>query len=485
MTGIGAALGAACLLLAAAGQAVPAEAPQDAIARATVGAEARSGLSLTIYNRDLGLVQESRRVPFAAGENLIRLVDVSPSLQPETLSLEGEGLSLVEQSFLFDLLSPRSLLEESVGETVWLVRTHPQTGEDILLEAELLSVTGGVLLKVGDRIETAEAGRIAFRDLPEGLPEKPTLEARLASAAAGERALGLQYLTGGLTWQADYRAALNAAEDRLDLTGLVTLTNTSGADYPDARLRLVAGEVNQAGGPVPQYRATAMLAEAAAPAPGMPAQAAGDQHLYEVPRPVSLRDRETKQVVLLESAQVPVVKEFRFEELVTAQGGPEEIGPVSAAVVLRFDNDADEGGPGKPLPAGTVRVYGPAGGQEGAESSAASPIFLGEDRIGHTPDGEEVRLAIARAFDVTGRSRVTAFERLSNKSYETAQEITIANAKDEAVQVKVVGQFPAGWRMLEESAGHEAETANRVAWTLQVPAGGETELTYRVRVTRP
>ncbi len=474
-TQAGALLGAACLLLATAGEAVPAQAQKSV----TVGAEARSTLDLTIYNRDLGLVQESRQVAFQQGGNLIRLTDVSPSLQAETLSLEGEGLRLVEQSFLFDLLSPRRLLEESVGKTVWLVRSHPQTGEDLLVEAELLSVTNGVLLKVGDRIETAEAGRIAFRDLPAGLPEKPTLEARLESASAGERPLSLQYLTGGLTWQADYRAALNADEDRLDLTGLVTLTNTSGIGYPDARLRLVAGEVNQGPKAAPQYRGTAMMAEAAAPAPGMPAQQAGDQHLYQVPHPVSLSDRETKQVVLLESAQVPVTKEFRFEELVTAQGGPEEIGPVSAAVVLRFDNDAKAGGPGKPLPAGTVRVYGPVGYDDG------SSIFLGEDRIGHTPDGEEVKLAIAKAFDVTGRSRVTAFERLSNKSYESAQEITIANAKDEAVQVKVVGQFPAGWRMLEESAAHEAEAANRVVWTLEVPAGGETKLTYRVRVTRP
>jgi len=480
LTRFAAVLGAACLLLG--GFGVQSQA-QDA--ELEVGAESRTALTVTIYNRDLGLVRDIRRVDFAAGENLLALGDISPALRPETLALEGEGLSLVNQTFAFDLLSPQRILEKSVGDTVWVVRSNPQTGEETEVEAELLSVAGGVVLRVGERIETGNAsgsatggGRLAFRELPEGLRSKPALVARLASDAAGARDLGIQYLTGGLTWQADYRAEVNAAEDRLALTGLVTLTNASGAAYPDARVRLVAGEVHQAGPSPVQRGAVAMMAEAAAPAPGMAAQAAGDQHLYEVPRPVSLADRETKQVLLLESRDVPVEKGFRFEDLVYAQGGPEEVGPVSAAVVFRFDNDAEAGGPGQPLPGGIVRVYQPAGAD-------GAPVFTGEDRIRHTPEGEEVRLAIARAFDVTGRSRITSYERLSNTSYRTAQKITLANAKDEEVRVTVVGQMPPGWRMLEESRPHEAETANRIAWTLEVPAGGEATLTYRVQVTRP
>ena len=481
---LGALLGAAWILAGGLG-ALAQEGEQE------IGADSRTALTVTIYNRDLGLVREVRRVDFAAGENVLVLGDVSPALRPETLALEGDGLSLLDQSFAFDLLTPQRLLEKSAGDTVWVVRTHPQTGEESAVEAELLSVRGGVVLRVGGRIETGSApglsaagGRLAFPSLPEGLRREPALVARLASARAGARGLAIEYLTGGLTWQADYRAEINAAEDRLQLTGLVTLTNSSGAAFPDAVVRLVAGEVNQAGPSPVQRGATAMMAEAMAPAPGMAAQAAGDQHLYRVPRPVSLADRETKQVLLLESREVPVEKEYRFEELVHAQGGPEEVGPVSAAVVFRFDNDQAKGGPGRPLPGGIVRVYQPGGSSEGEEAGGA-PVFTGEDRIGHTPEGEEVRLAIARAFDVTGRSRITAYERLSNKSYRTAQEIVLSNAKDEAVRVKVVGHMPPGWRMLEESRPHEKETANRIAWTLEVPAGGEATLTYRVQVTRP
>jgi len=478
--------GLALTLLLLGGAAIrPAAVAAAGAAEREVGADSRSALTVTVYNSDLGLVREVRRVDFAAGENVLVLGDVSPALWPETLALEGAGLSLLEQTFAFDLLSPQRILEKSVGETVWVIRENPETGEETAAAAELLSVAGGVVLKIGDRIETgspdgsmAAGGRLAFGDVPAGLRRDPAVLARLVSDEAGARDLDIQYQTGGLTWQADYRAEVNAAEDRLDLTGLVNLTNTSGLAYPDARVRLVAGEVNQAG-PMPLQRANvAMMAEAMAPAPGMAAQAAGDQHLYEVPRPVSLADRETKQVLLLARRDVPVVKEYRFEELVAAQGGAEEIGPVSAAVAFRFDNAAAAGGPGEPLPGGIVRVYQPGG-------SDGEPVFLGEDTIGHTPEGEEVRLSIARAFDVTGRARTTAYERLSNTSYRIAQEITVSNAKEEAVQVKVVGYLPPGWRMLEESRPHEAETANRIAWILDVPAGGAADVSYRMQVTRP
>jgi hypothetical protein len=472
-------LGRGCPLLAAVALAVLVAAGSRGLAaEREVGVEGRSDLVVTVYNRNLGLIGETRRIALQTGENVLALSEVSPSLRPETLLLEGAGVRLLEQSLRFDLLTPRRLLEKSVGGTVWVVRTHPETGEETLIEAELLSVAEGPVVRIGGRVESVPADRLAFAAVPEGLRPRPTLIARLESEAAGEHDLRIQYLTAGLTWQADYLAEVNAEEDRLDLTGLVTLSNTSGVDFPDARLRLVAGVVNQAGAPIAMRGAVTMMAEAAAPAPaGLAAQAIGEQHLYEVERPVTLADREIKQIVLLRAHGVSVSKEFRFEALVNLQGGAEEIGPLQADVVLRFENVAGVG-PGKPLPGGVVRVYQP-GGADGA------PVFIGEDRIGHTPEGEEVRLAIARAFDVTGRAKRTALERLSSKSYETAQEIVVANAKDQAVQVKLVGHMPPGWRMLEESAAHEQETANRIAWTLTVPAGGKTTLSYRARVTRP
>ncbi len=456
---------------------------QDELA---LGPEARSALTLTIYNTNLALVSERRRVELPAGEQRLAILDVSRQLQPETVILSGDGLALVEQGFDVDLMTPRRLLERALGARVW-VRRQAAQGETTYLEGRLISIADLPLVRIGERLEQvphgdlvfeAEAGREGFRD-------RPTLFATLQSAEAGARELGIAYLTGGLTWQADYVARLNEAEDRLDLSALITLRNDSGVDFDEATLRLVAGQINQVGGPKVMARAATMeMAMADAPmaaAAPVAQQPLGDQHLYGLERPLSLADRQSKQVGLLAVAEVPVTKQYRFEALINGFGGAEEIGPVKAQVRLEFEND-EASGLGRPLPAGVVRVYqaGPADMPGGT-----APVFLGEDRIGHSAAGETLRLTTGRAFDVTGKSRRTAFDRISNKTYETGQEVTVENAKASAIEVKLVGQMPPGWRVVEESQAHEVESANRPVWTLAVPAGGEATLRYKVRVTRP
>ncbi|MFQ6017299.1 MAG: DUF4139 domain-containing protein [Kiloniellaceae bacterium] len=444
-------------------------------AERSVGADARTAVTVTIYNRDLGLVSERRRVALAEGENRLALKDVSAALRPETVLLRGPGFHLIEQSFVFDLLTPQRLLEDSVGKDVRVVRTHPQTGEETLVDAELLSIAQGPVLRIGDRIETTVPGRIVFDRLPEGLRQRPTLLARLESASGGETELEFSYLTGGLSWAADYLAELNAAEDALDLTGLITVTNRTGIGFADAAVRLVAGEVSQAYDVRPLSGAQVMAEAAAAPAAPAP-QALGDRYLYDLGRRVNLAPRETKQVTLLRAENVRVRKDYRFETLVNANPRAEEIGPLNAAITLEVENEA-QGGLGQPLPAGIVRIYQVAGGDGGK-------VFAGADRIRHVPEGERFELSLGTAFDVTGRARRTAFERLSNRSYETAQEITVKNAKAKAVAVRLVGHMPPGWRMLSETAPHERKTANKIVWTLDVPGKGEAKLGYRVRVSR-
>lgn len=452
-----------------------------------VGPESRTALTLTVYNQDLALIGERRSVDLAAGDNRLAILDVSRLLRPETVILSGEGLALVEQGFDVDLMTARRLLDRALGGRVWVRRADPDGGNERYLEGTLISIAEQPLVRLGDRLEQVPAGSIVFEADAGGADfrDRPTLFATLEAAAAGPREIGIAYLTGGFSWQADYVAALNAAEDRLDLSALITVSNNSGTDFENAALRLVAGQINQVGGMPKMARsemlqAAAMDAPMAAASPAPVAQPIGDQHLYSLQRRISLANRQTKQVGLLDASAVAVEKEYRFENLIAAYGGAEEIGPVKARVVLTFDNEEDSG-LGRALPAGVVRVYQAGPGEGPAE---AAPVFLGEDRIAHSAEGEEIRLDTGSAFDVTGRSRHTAFERISNKTYETAQEVTVENAKDEAIEVIVVGQMPPGWRMLEESLPHVAETANRLAWTLQVPAGGEAKLSYRVRVTR-
>lgn len=446
-------------------------------AERAVGGEARTALTLTVYQQDLGLVSERRRIALGVGEAVVALEDVSGMLRPETVLLGGDGLRVLSRSFDADLLTPRRLLEAAVGSMVRVVKTHPETGEESVVEAQLLSVAEGIVLRIGDRIETTVPGRIVFDDLPEGVRAEPTLVVRLAGDGAGDHALELSYLTGGLSWRADYVLSVTPSGDGIDLNALVSLTNQTGTDYEAATVRLLAGEVSQAedNAPPRPMQEMAMRSAMADEKEAMPApQAASDRYLYTLPGKIDLTHGEQRQVTLLTASGVPVQRIYRFDELVQPYPGAEEIGPLNAQIVLGFENDAAKG-LGQPLPAGTIRVY---------EGSGDAPLFVGADRIGHTAAGEEIELTLGRAFDVTGEARRTALERLSDRSYETAQEITLRNAKDTAVDVKLVGHMPPGWKILEESAPHDVETANTLAWTLTVPAGGEATLSYRVRVSR-
>ena len=206
-------------------------------------------VAVTIYNENLALVKDQRKIPFASGQNALAFRDVSARMRPETAllrSLTSPGkLSVIEQNFDFDLLTPQKLLDKYVGKSVSIIRMNPATGVETTEQAQVLAANNGVVMKIGDRIETGIPGRIVYPDVPANLRDRPTLVMSLNNGGAAQQDVELSYLTGGLAWKADYVAELNAADDRLDLSGWVTLTNTSGTSYNNAKLQLVAGDVNQ------------------------------------------------------------------------------------------------------------------------------------------------------------------------------------------------------------------------------------------------
>ena len=226
-------------------------------------------VAVTIYNENLALVKDTRKVNLAAGEGRLAWRDVSARMRPETALLRDlthpKGFYLVEQNFDFDLLTPQTLLDKYVGKRVTVIRTNPATGADSREDTTVLATNNGVVLQYADRIETGVPGRIAFPSVPGNLRDHPTLVMYLNAAQAADDTLELSYLTGGLSWRADYVAELSKNEDKLDLNGWVTLTNTSGATYQNAKLQLVAGDVNQV--------QDAMRQEVMASAPRMVAKA--------------------------------------------------------------------------------------------------------------------------------------------------------------------------------------------------------------------
>ena len=452
--------------------------PVDEIVAA---ASDQHSVAVTIYNGDLATVRDVRRVTLREGGNVLAWRGVSPQMRAGTAHLRSLAaparLRLVEQDFDFGGLTPQTLLEAYVGREVTVIRTHPATGAETRETARVLSAEGGVVLQFADRVETGVPGRLAFPGVPEGLRAAPALVVSLSSATRGAADIELSYLTGGLTWRADYVAELGAAEDRIDLAGWATLTNQSGAAYPNARLHLVAGDLNRVHDTQPS-RALMNMAKTA-DAPEMQQEALLDYHLYTLPRPTTLAQNQTKQIALMSAGAVPARKTYLLQGepfYYTSQQG--DLGQkLKVGVVVEFDNRGD--GLGTPLPGGVIRVY--------KRDAAGHVQFVGEDRIAHTPQNETVRVRLGDAFDITGARRQTDFQvvasgpRTSNV-VESAYEIVLKNAKAEAVTVQVREPMPGDWTVLSSSHPHTKAAAGWATWQVKVPAGGEARLSYRVRI---
>ena len=469
---------------------LPAPAALAAPPAPAIPAEHRSTLddqqsvAVTIYNEQLALIKDRRRVVLDAGTTRLALRDVSAQMQPQTALLRSldvpHAFHVLEQNFDFDLLTPAKLLEKSVGRSVRIVKTHPMTGAEGVETAQVLAATaGGVVLQVGDRIETGVPGRIVFDSVPPNLRDRPTLVTELQTATAGPRAVELSYLSSGLAWQADYVAELRADNGSLDLSGWVTLTNRSGTAYPNARLQLVAGDVNRVRQEVSllKARGNAAVLDLKEEAPRMTQQALFEYHLYTLERPTTLADNQTKQVALMHAAGMPVTKELVLAGEPHYYGSSAgEIGrKLKVGVFVEFDN-REASGLGLPLPKGVVRVY-----QRDAQGRAQ---FIGEDRIDHTPKNDKVRLRLGNAFDITADKKQTDFrvrpQPGRHDAYESAYEIVLRNAKAEAVTVTVREPVPGDWTMLQESQRHTRVAAGTAQWQVSVPAGASRTLSYRV-----
>ncbi|MFZ5773366.1 MAG: DUF4139 domain-containing protein [Thermodesulfobacteriota bacterium] len=442
----------------------------------------QQGVSVTIYNQDLALVKDRRTISLPAGQHVLAFREVSARIKPETALLAGGDLDVLEQNFEFDLLTPQALLEKYVGQEVTVIRTHPTTGEESREQARVLSASDGVVLKLGDHIETGIPGRLVFDHVPENLRDRPTLTMLTDSSTDQPRQVELSYLTGGLAWQADYVAELNPADNAMDINGWVTLTNQSGATYRNASLQLVAGDVHQVSPEEPARRLLMEkpMAMSAEMQDAMAEEQMFEYHLYSLERPTTIRDNQTKQVALLQAGQVPCRKELILQGAdyyYRSQYG--ELGQKMKIGVFVEIANSKENHLGLPLPRGVVRVY--------KKDSRDRLQFIGEDRIDHTPENETLRLKLGDSFDVTANRRQTDFQKVAGFTrydyvYEAAFRIELKNGRKEAAAVKVVEPIPGDWEMLEESLPHAKASSNTAVWQVPVPPLGATNLTYKVRV---
>lgn len=440
----------------------------------------QQAVAVTIYNDNLALVRDERRIDVARGVSNLALRDVSANMDPTTALLRSitapGAISVIEQNFDFDLLSPEKLLEKYVGRSVTVIHTNDKTGVETREQAKVLSVNGGVVLQYANRIETGVDGRLAFSSIPANLRDIPTLVTDLDNTHVGPQTVELDYLTGGMSWRADYVGVLNGSDTLLDMNGLVTLINTSGASYHNAHMQLVAGTINRA--QVPETVRTLGTVTLRS-ADQMRQENLFEYHLYTLGRLTTIADKQTKQVALMSASSIPVTKSLELRGAgyyYTEQAG--DLGQrLKPQIYLEFANEG--GGLGIPLPAGIVRIY--------KKDSQGNAQFVGEDNIDHTARGERIRLLLGESFDVTATKKQTDFKRiepytLGRYVYQSSYEIEMRNAKDAAVPLKVVELLPGDWQIVSENMPHVKSSSTTATWNVMIPPKGKTTLAYTVRV---
>ena len=440
------------------------------------GADKR--LSLTIYNSDLALVEHVRPVSVAAGRHRLEFKGVSAQIMSQTVSFGGTGLEIIEQNFDYDLLTPEKLMEKAVGQQVRIVRTNPGTGEETEETAEVLSTVGGVVLKIGERIEVLREdgipARVIFDKVPPNLRASPTLSVLAEAKQPVNADVTLAYLTRGLSWNADYVAVFAEAQGNVSIQGWITLTNNSGTTFENANAQLVAGDVNVVGSEAEWFQQYNMRRfntgnRRAAGVESSAREQLADYYVYPIAQATTIANNQTKQVSFLSAERVKADRGYE-QTFYDFQSQDE---PVSAEVRVRFSN-SQASGLGDQLPSGVVRVY--------ARDARGQPQFVGEDRIGHTSAGSDLALKIGDAFDVTIQPTLRQTTRASRRETDYDMAYLVRNAR--AAPVTVTIRQDDLWRYNEvraQSIEGRRTDADSFAWDVPVPANGETELTFTIR----
>ncbi len=445
-------------------------------AQVAIGRDAQRDVMVTIYNGNLGLVKDVREARLPTGLHETEFTDVAAQIDPTTVHLKSltdpAGLRILEQNYEYDLLSSGKLMEKYVGRMVRLYNT-----DGTYLEAKLLS-TAGPVFEINGQIHLGHNGRLVLPSLPENLVSKPTLVWLLRNALAGAQRIEASYLTGGITWKADYVMVLDPTDTKADLTGWVTIDNRSGATYGNAALKLVAGDVNRA----PEGRRNQRALEVAAKAASMQdatrdftSEGFFEYHLYTLDGRTTLKDNQTKQLALMSASDVPVLKQLIYygaqDYYRTSYGMP--MSNQKVGVYLDIKN-AKANRLGVPLPKGKVRVY--------KADASGSQQFVGEDWIDHTPKDERVRIKMGEAFDLVAERTQRDWRKLSPGVYEVEWEIALRNHKAADQTVWVIEPVPGDWQVLTATHPGEKLEAHTLRFQVPVPKEGAAKLTYRVRL---
>jgi hypothetical protein len=458
------------------------EAPRATGADQSTSLNDQTDLNVTVYNSNIALVRDVRNLTLPGGVFRLKFMDIAATVNPATVHFRSltdpEKLGVIEQNYEYDLLEPAKLLHKYVGKEVTLVRSYQESGttkrEEI--KATLLSDNNGPVWKIGNDIVTgvyAESYR--FPEVPANLYDRPTLLMSLENSGPRKQQIEASYLANNLSWNSDYVLTVARDDKSADLDGWVTLVNNSGTAFHNARLQLVAGDLNRIQAPSPSPMNGAVLEMKAARAQQFAQENFSEYHLYTLGRRTSVEDKESKQISLLQGSAVPVEKIFVVNGNNYYYRNAQNPGsPIKDPVLVyyKFRND-EKSGLGIPLPAGNLRVY--------QKDSRGGILFVGEDRIDHTPKDENVIVHIGNAFDVIAERKQTDYKRIDTHTWEMEFEITLRNHKDSPITVEVNEPIGGDWEMLNSTFKYTKTAAFAAQFKVPIDKNGTSVLRYRIR----
>ena len=431
----------------------------------------QKSIAVTVYNQNFGVIKDVREIEISSGISEIKITDVAQLIDPTSVHIKLDG-EVIEQNYQYDLVSLDKILRKFVNQNIRLIS---ETNE--IVKGKLLSAMGGQIV-----LEKPEGGlvmlpnvnkyRFSVDYLPEGLITKPTLIWQVNSNSSGKQDVELSYQTKGMNWHAEYVVVLNEDDTELDLNSWVSVDNKSGATYKNAKLKLVAGDINLIqninlrGGRQDMY----MMTKSSVSNQQFQEKTFFEYHIYNLKRPTTLSNNETKQISLFEASNVAAKKKY-FYGSTSNRWYWNQQGQRKVAVIVEFEN-SEEYGLGVPMPKGKVRVY---------KSDGESLEFIGEDLIDHTPKNEKIKLKIGDAFDIVAEEVQTENTQISTKVWEQEFEITFKNRKNENVVIEVERNLGTNWDILKTSIDYKKIDAFRVTFSVPVKADSETKLTFRVR----
>ncbi|MCL2335718.1 MAG: DUF4139 domain-containing protein [Endomicrobia bacterium] len=429
---------------------------------------AYADVALTVYNGNRALVRETREVNIKKGAQTLEFDNVAAQIDPTSVLpkflTEPSKISILEQNFDYDLIDTNKLLSKYIGKDIEIERTGKDKRKNV--KGRLLSVYSGLVVQSDGKIVLNPEGEVKLPEIPEGLRLKPTLTWLLDSSYEGANKMEVSYQTGGIGWNADYVLVTDEKDTQADITGWVTINNASGATYKDAKLKLIAGDVNmiQPAAALNESDKFYDMADVKNEAPSFQEKSFFEYHIYELQRKATVKDNEIKQIEFVTASKIPVKK------VLTYNGSRNQ----KVTVNLEFKN-SKENNLGMPLPAGRVRV---------CKYDGSALEFVGEDMIDHTAKDAKLSIYTGNSFDVTGE-RVQTNYKAGSKWEEQSYKITIKNSKNEAVEVNVVESFYnwVNWEISENSAKFDKKDSQTAEFLLKVPANSEKILTYKVKYT--